>query len=47
MRSYLFKRGFLDGRAGLMVAFCAFETTYHKYFKLMLLGEDEQSVGRR
>ncbi len=36
-RSYVFKRGFLDGKAGVIVAFCAFEMTYHKYFKLMLL----------
>ncbi|MBC7499520.1 MAG: glycosyltransferase family 2 protein [Herminiimonas sp.] len=41
LRSYVFKRGFLDGRAGLMVAICSLETTYHKYFKLMLLSEAE------
>ncbi|MEC5216789.1 glycosyltransferase involved in cell wall biosynthesis [Actimicrobium sp. GrIS 1.19] len=45
LRSFVFKRGFLDGRPGLMVALCAAETTYHKYFKLMLLSETEQ--GRR
>lgn len=39
LRCYLFKRGFLDGSAGLMVSLAAFETTYHKYFKLMLLSE--------
>jgi len=37
LRCYVIKCGFLDGKAGLMVALCAFETTYHKYFKLMLL----------
>ncbi|MDP9107481.1 MAG: glycosyltransferase family 2 protein, partial [Pseudomonadota bacterium] len=45
LRSLVFKRGFLDGRAGLIVALCAAETTYHKYFKLMLLSEAEH--GRR
>lgn len=39
LRSYVFKRGFLDGRAGLMVAISTAESTYHKYFKLMLLSE--------
>jgi glycosyltransferase involved in cell wall biosynthesis len=39
LRSYVFKRGFLDGRAGIMVAISTAESTYHKYFKLMLLGE--------
>jgi glycosyltransferase involved in cell wall biosynthesis len=41
LRSYLFKQGFLDGRAGLMVAISTAESTYHKYFKLMLLTEAE------
>lgn len=41
LRSYVFKRGFLDGRAGLMVAISTAESTYHKYFKLMLLCEAE------
>jgi hypothetical protein len=39
LRSYVFKRGFLDGRAGVMVAISAAESTYHKYLKLMLLSE--------
>ena len=43
MRSYLFKRGFLDGRVGLMVAICAAQSSYHKYFKLMLLSESKSS----
>lgn len=43
LRSYVFKRGMLDGRAGLMVAISTAESTYHKYFKLMLLSEAEQS----
>jgi len=39
LRAYVFKRGFLDGRAGLMVAINAAEVTYHKYVRLMLLTE--------
>jgi glycosyltransferase involved in cell wall biosynthesis len=39
LRSYVFRRGFLDGKAGLMVAISSAESTYHKYFKLMLLSE--------
>jgi glycosyltransferase involved in cell wall biosynthesis len=39
LRSYVFKRGCLDGRAGFMVAISSAESTYHKYFKLMLLTE--------
>lgn len=41
LRSYVSKRGLLDGRAGLMVAISSAESTYHKYFKLMLLTEAE------
>ena len=42
LRSYVFKRGFLDGRAGLMVAVSTLESTYHKYLKLMLLSEGDK-----
>ncbi len=41
LRSYIFRKGFLDGKAGLMVALSSAESTYHKYFKLMLLSERE------
>lgn len=47
LRCYLFKQGFRDGRAGVMVACAAFETTYHKYFKLMLLSEQEAAGSPR
>lgn len=40
LRCYVFKRGFLDGAPGLMVALSAAESTYHKYFKLMLLSRE-------
>jgi glycosyltransferase involved in cell wall biosynthesis len=43
LRCYVFKRGLLDGRAGLMVAISAAETTYHKYFKLMQLSEPKKN----
>lgn len=46
LRSYVFKRGFLDGRAGLMVAISSAETTYHKYFKLMLLTEAAAGINK-
>ena len=39
LRSYIVRRGILDGKAGLMVAISSAESTYHKYFKLMLLTE--------
>ena len=39
LRSFFFKHGWLDGRAGLMVAISSGESSYHKYFKLMLLTE--------
>lgn len=42
LRSYVTRRGFLDGKAGLMVAISSAESTYHKYFKLMLLTEAEK-----
>lgn len=43
IRSFVFKRGFLDGRAGVMVAICSAESSYHKYFKLMLLSNSKSS----
>jgi glycosyltransferase involved in cell wall biosynthesis len=43
LRTYVFKLGVLDGRAGVMVAISAAETTYHKYFKLMLLTEADDA----
>jgi glycosyltransferase involved in cell wall biosynthesis len=41
-KSYVIKFGFLDGQAGVMIALLLAETTYHKYFKLMLLSEADQ-----
>lgn len=42
LRAFIIRRGFLDGKAGLMVALSSAESTYHKYFKLMLLSEAEK-----
>jgi hypothetical protein len=41
LRTYLFKRGFLDGRLGLALAISNAEGTYYRYFKLWLLQRDK------
>lgn len=38
-RTYVLRRGFLDGRQGFMVAVSNAEETYYRYLKLMLLNE--------
>lgn len=43
-KSYVLRLGFLDGRAGLLVAISSAESTYHKYLKLMLLSEHRQRL---
>jgi len=37
LRTYVVRRGFLDGRHGLMLAIYNAEYTYYKYLKLMFL----------
>ena len=37
VRTYLFRRGFLDGREGFMLAVANAEVAYYKYAKLLLL----------
>lgn len=37
IRTYLLKRGFLDGREGIMLAISNAEGTYYRYLKLMYL----------
>lgn len=39
VRTYLLKRGFLDGREGFMLAISNAEGTYYRYLKLMYLQE--------
>lgn len=40
VRGYLLKRGFLDGRLGLVLALHAAEGTYYRYLKLWLLARE-------
>jgi glycosyltransferase involved in cell wall biosynthesis len=39
LRSYVFKRGFLDGRMGFVVAVSIAEGTYYRYLKMWLLDQ--------
>jgi hypothetical protein len=39
VRTYVLRRGFLDGRMGFVLALSIAETTYYKYLKLWLLGQ--------
>ena len=38
-RTYVLRAGFLDGRAGFMLAVSNAEGAYYRYIKLMLLAE--------
>jgi glycosyltransferase involved in cell wall biosynthesis len=40
VRTYLLRRGFLDGRAGFMIAVFNAETVYYRFLKLAWLGEE-------
>jgi glycosyltransferase involved in cell wall biosynthesis len=40
IKTYFFKRGFLDGYAGLVIAFSHFATNFYKYIKLYELNRD-------
>jgi Glycosyl transferase family 2 len=40
LRTYFLRAGFLDGRAGFMVAISTAEGTYYRYVKLMLLNRN-------
>jgi glycosyltransferase involved in cell wall biosynthesis len=41
VRTYVLRRGFLDGRMGFVVAMSVAETTYYKYLKLWLLARSK------
>ena len=43
IRTYIFKRGFLDGREGFILAISNAEGTYYRYLKLMYLNEKRSS----
>lgn len=44
LRTYLLKRGFLDGQLGLVLALHNAETTYYRYLKLWLLQQGERPL---
>ena len=46
LRTYLLRRGFLDGRRGFMLAVANAEGTYYRYAKLSLLNERQRSSVR-
>lgn len=47
LRTYLLRRGFLDGRMGFILAVANAEGTYYRYLKLMLMAEHKASTPRR
>jgi glycosyltransferase involved in cell wall biosynthesis len=42
-KSFIWKRGLLDGSAGLLIASMHAEHTYHKYFQLFLMSSERHS----
>ena len=44
LRTYIFKRGFLDGRMGLVLAISNGEGTYYRYLKLWLLCNQQKNT---
>ena len=43
LRKYIFKKGFLDGRHGFLLAMQSSHYTFNKYFALWVLSEKEES----
>jgi len=43
IKTYFFKRGFLDGYAGLVIAFSHMATNFYKYIKLYELNKEENN----
>lgn len=43
IRTYFFKRGFLDGYAGLIISFSHMVTNFYKYIKLYELNKEQKS----
>ena len=43
VKTYFFKRGFLDGYAGLVIAFSHMATNFYKYIKLYELNKESKS----
>jgi hypothetical protein len=44
VRTYVVKRGFLDGRHGLMLAISNAEGSYYRYVKAMLLAKHSDAA---
>ena len=42
IRSYILKKGFLEGRAGLLIAFSTAEVTFYKYMLLSEINEEKE-----
>ena len=42
IRSYILKKGFLEGRAGLLIAFSTAEVTFYKYMMLSEINEEKE-----
>ena len=47
VRTYILKRGFLDGRMGLVLAISNAEGTYYRYLKLWLLWQQKNNEDRK
>lgn len=46
IKTYFFKRGFLDGYAGLVIAFSHMATNFYKYIKLYELNKELKNKGK-
>jgi glycosyltransferase involved in cell wall biosynthesis len=46
IRTYIIRRGFLDGRMGLILAISYAEGTYYRYLKLMMLNEKNNHLAK-
>ena len=44
VRGYLLKRGFLDGRLGLVLALHVAENTYYRYVKMWMLSRTSRAL---
>ena len=47
IRTYILRRGFLDGQLGFVLATSVAQTTYHRYVKLWMLGRASKNPASR
>ncbi len=47
LRTYILRRGFLDGKMGFILAISNAETTYYRYLKLMMLNHEHHKSTKR